>query len=227
MRIDRGEQALLFLNRRGYAPLTLCRTCGHQYQCPDCSTWLVAHRFRGVLDVPSLRARDPRARSLRGMRRRRTRWWRWGRESSASPRRSRTGSPARGPWCCPRTWGRRRNCASRLAEIARGEYDIVIGTQLVAKGHHFARLIVVGVIDADLGLAHGDPRAAEKTFQVLTQVTGRAGRASRHGMAYLQTYHPEHAVMKAMIAGDREGFYAHELQVRNRPCCRRSDGWPR
>ena len=102
----------------------------------------------------------------------------------------------------------------RFSEIERGEYDLIIGTQLVSKGHHFEKLSVVGVLDADLGLAHGDPRAAEKTFQILTQVAGRAGRASRHGKAFLQTYHPDHPVMKAMVSGDREAFYAQELLAR-------------
>lgn len=99
-------------------------------------------------------------------------------------------------------------------DVARGEYDIIIGTQLVAKGHHFPKLTLVGVIDSDLGFAHGDPRAAERTFQLLTQVTGRAGRAAKKGKAYLQTYAPDHPVIKTMVAGDREGFYAHEIEVR-------------
>jgi primosomal protein N' (replication factor Y) len=102
----------------------------------------------------------------------------------------------------------------RFSEIERGDYDLVIGTQLVAKGHHFEKLTLVGVLDADLGLAHGDPRAAEKTFQILTQVTGRAGRAGKSGRAFLQTWHPAHPVMEAMIKQDREAFYAHELEVR-------------
>jgi primosomal protein N' (replication factor Y) len=102
----------------------------------------------------------------------------------------------------------------RFSEIERGDYDLIIGTQLVAKGHHFEKLTLVGVLDADLGLAHGDPRAAERTFQILTQVTGRAGRASKAGHAFLQTYHPTHPVMQAMVRGDREAFYAHELRTR-------------
>jgi primosomal protein N' (replication factor Y) len=102
----------------------------------------------------------------------------------------------------------------RFTEIEKGEYDLIIGTQLVAKGHHFEKLTLVGVLDADLGLAHGDPRAAEKTFQILTQVTGRAGRAAKAGRAFLQTYHPNHPVMEAMVRGDREAFYAHELSAR-------------
>lgn len=102
----------------------------------------------------------------------------------------------------------------RFTEIERGEHDLIIGTQLVAKGHHFEKLTLVGVLDADLGLNHGDPRASEKTFQILTQVTGRAGRAARAGRAFLQTYHPTHPVITAMVAGDREAFYAHEMKAR-------------
>ena len=103
----------------------------------------------------------------------------------------------------------------RFAEIERGEHDLIIGTQLVAKGHHFEKLTLVGVLDADLGLNHGDPRAAEKTFQILTQVTGRAGRAARAGRAFLQTYHPTHPVIAAMVAGDREVFLRHEMKARD------------
>jgi primosomal protein N' (replication factor Y) len=110
--------------------------------------------------------------------------------------------------------GSNQQLRDRFTEIERGDYDLVIGTQLVAKGHHFEKLTLVGVLDADLGLAHGDPRAAEKTFQILTQVTGRAGRASKSGRAFLQTYHPAHPVMQAMVRQDREAFYAHELEVR-------------
>ncbi|MHA6689112.1 primosomal protein N' [Devosia sp. A449] len=211
--LDRGEQALLFLNRRGYAPLTLCRSCGHQYQCPDCSAWMVEHRFRGVLmchhcghevrtpktcgqcgDTESLVAVGP------------------GIERVAEEAALRFPDARR--VVLSSDMGSNAQLRERFSEIERGEFDLIIGTQLVSKGHHFEKLSVVGVLDADLGLAHGDPRAAEKTFQILTQVAGRAGRASQHGKAFLQTYHPDHAVMKAMVSGDREAFYAHELAAR-------------
>ncbi len=211
--LDRGEQALLFLNRRGYAPLTLCRSCGHQYQCPDCSSWMVEHRFRGVLmchhcgfekrtpkvcdecgDAESLVAVGP------------------GIERVAEEAAVRFPDARR--VLVSTDMGSHAQLRQRFAEIEKGEYDLIIGTQLVSKGHHFEKLSVVGVLDADLGLAHGDPRAAEKTFQILTQVAGRAGRASRHGKAFLQTYHPDHPVMKAMVSGDREAFYAQELLAR-------------
>lgn len=211
--LDRGEQALLFLNRRGYAPLTLCRACGHQYQCPDCSAWLVEHRFRGVLmchhcgheqrkpdacgtcgAVDSLVAVGP------------------GIERIAEEAEERF--PDARKVILSSDMGSNAQLRDRFAEIERGEYDLIIGTQLVAKGHHFEKLTLVGVLDADLGLAHGDPRAAERTFQILTQVTGRAGRANRSGRAFLQTYHPTHPVIEAMVKGDREAFYERELAVR-------------
>jgi len=211
--LDRGEQALLFLNRRGYAPLTLCKACGHQYQCPDCSAWLVEHRFRGVLmchhcgheqrmpkscgscgAVDSLVAVGP------------------GIERVAEEAAARF--PGARPVILSSDMGSNAQLRDRFSEIEKGEYDLIIGTQLVAKGHHFEKLTLVGVLDADLGLAHGDPRAAEKTFQILTQVTGRAGRAAKAGRAFLQTYHPTHPVIEAMVKGDTEAFYAHEIEVR-------------
>jgi len=211
--LDRGEQALLFLNRRGYAPLTLCKACGHQYQCPDCSAWLVEHRFRGVLmchhcgreqrmpkacgacgAVDSLVAIGP------------------GIERVAEEAAARF--PDARPVILSSDMGSNAQIRERFAEIERGDYNLIIGTQLVAKGHHFEKLTLVGVLDADLGLAHGDPRAAEKTFQILTQVTGRAGRAAKAGRAFLQTYHPNHAVIDAMVRGDSEAFYRHEIEVR-------------
>ena len=211
--LDRGEQALLFLNRRGYAPLTLCRSCGHQYQCPDCSAWMVEHRFRGVLmchhcghevRTPTVCGECGAADAL----------------IAVGPGIERVAEEAAARFPDARRvilssdMGSTAQLKERLSEIERGEFDLIIGTQLVSKGHHFEKLTVVGVLDADLGLAHGDPRAAEKTFQILTQVAGRAGRASRNGKAFLQTYHPDHAVMRAMVSGDREAFYAHELAAR-------------
>lgn len=211
--LDRGEQALLFLNRRGYAPLTLCKACGHQYQCPDCSAWLVEHRFRGVLmchhcgheqRVPKSCGACGAVESLVPIGP--------GIERVAEEAAERF--PGARMVILSSDMGSNAQLRDRFAEIERGEYDLVIGTQLVAKGHHFEKLTLVGVLDADLGLDRGDPRAAERTFQILTQVTGRAGRANRAGKAFLQTYHPTHPVMQAMVKGDREAFYAHELLAR-------------
>jgi primosomal protein N' (replication factor Y) len=211
--LDRGEQALLFLNRRGYAPLTLCRACGHQYQCPDCDAWLVEHRFRGVLMCHhcGLEQRKPQACTECGA---------VDSLMPIGPGIERIAEEAAARFPDARTvilssdMGSNAQLRDRFGEIERGEYDLVIGTQLVAKGHHFEKLTLVGVLDADLGLAHGDPRAAEKTFQILTQVTGRAGRAAKAGRAFLQTWHPTHPVMQAMVSQDREAFYAHELAAR-------------
>ena len=105
---------------------------------------------------------------------------------------------------------------SELDDVAQGRFDLVIGTQLVAKGHHFPKLNLVGIVDADLGLGNGDPRAGERTFQLLHQVVGRAGREEGRGIGYLQTHQPEHPVMKALISGDREAFYSSEIELRER-----------
>jgi primosomal protein N' (replication factor Y) len=212
--LERGEQALLFLNRRGYAPLTLCRSCGHQYQCPQCSAWLVEHRFRGVLMCHHCGHEQKTPQSCVSC----------GTEDSLVPigpgiERIAEEAAERFPDArlviLSSDMGSNTQLRERFSEIERGEYDLIVGTQLVAKGHHFEKLSLVGVVDADLGLAQGgDPRAAEKTFQILTQVAGRAGRASRHGRALLQTYRPDHPVMQALIAEDREAFYRHELAAR-------------
>ncbi len=208
------EQALLFLNRRGYAPLTLCRTCGHRFQCPNCSTWLVEHRFRGVLlchhcghserrpeacpacgDTESLVPIGP------------------GVERLAEEVATRFPEARTIALSSDLTGGVDR-LRLELASIAKGEVDIVIGTQLVAKGHNFPFLKLVGVVDADLGLAHGDLRAAERTFQLLSQVTGRAGRMGGASRALLQTYAPDHPVIRAIVSGDREAFYEKEIAER-------------
>ena len=211
--IDRGEQVLLFLNRRGYAPLTVCRSCGYQYQCSRCSAWLVEHRFSGKLAchhcgretaTPTLCSNCNAKGTL----------------TAVGPGIERVAEevtrrfPQARQVILSSDMGSSALIRRRFDEISNGDHDIIIGTQLVAKGHHFEKLTLVGVLDADMGLAHGDPRAAEKTFQLLTQVTGRSGRAARSGRAYLQTYNSDHKVIKTMVTGDREGFYAHELEVR-------------
>ncbi len=214
--LERGDQALLFLNRRGYAPLTLCRSCGHRFECPDCSAWLVEHRFRGVLtchhcgysmptpqacpscgDIDSLVACGP------------------GVERIAEEAAERF-EDARVLVLSSDLPGGTQRLRAELAAVARGEADVIIGTQLVAKGHNFPKLTCVGVIDADLGLASADPRAAERTFQLMSQVTGRAGRADGAGRGFLQTYMPEHPVMRALVSGDRENFYQTEIDARER-----------
>ncbi len=214
--IDRGEQALLFLNRRGYAPLTLCRACGHRFACTICDAWLVDHRFRQRLVCHHCGFSMPRPHICPNC----------AAEASlvaVGPGVERLQEEAAGLFPNARTMVLSSDLItsietmrSELNEIAQGRVDIVIGTQLVAKGHHFPRLNLVGVVDADLGLSNGDPRAAERTWQLLNQVIGRAGRDKGRGIGYLQTHQPEHPVMKALVACDREGFYAGEIESRER-----------
>jgi len=208
------EQALLFLNRRGYAPLTLCRRCGHRFHCPNCSTWLVEHRFRGILMCHHCGHNEPRPDACPSC----------GAEDSlvaCGPGVERLAEEVKERFPEARLIvmssdivGGVKRLRLELQSIAKGEVDIVIGTQLVAKGHNFPFLTLVGVVDGDLGLARGDLRAAERTFQLLSQVTGRAGRSGGASRALLQTYAPDHPVMKAIVAGDREAFYTREIAER-------------
>ena len=212
--LERKEQALFFLNRRGYAPLTLCRACGYRFACPNCDAWLVDHRFKRQLVCHHCGYFRP--------------------HPPACPKCSATNSfMACGPGVerlheeVTTLFPQARvlvlssdlitsveRMRAELREIIEGRVDIIIGTQLVAKGHHFPKLNLVGVVDADLGLSNGDPRATERTFQLLNQVSGRAGREQGRGHGYLQTHQPQHPVMRALIAQDREAFYENEIAVR-------------
>jgi primosomal protein N' (replication factor Y) (superfamily II helicase) len=214
--VERREQALLFLNRRGYAPLTLCRACGHRFACTICDAWLVDHRFRQRLVCHHCGFSMPRPPACPNCA---------AQESlvAVGPGVERLQEEAAALFPEARTMVLSSDLItsietmrSELNEIAEGRVDIIIGTQLVAKGHNFPRLNLVGVIDADLGLGNGDPRAAERTWQLLNQVIGRAGRDQGRGVGYLQTHQPEHPVMKALIACDREAFYDNEIDARER-----------
>ncbi len=212
--LEAGQQALLFLNRRGYAPLTLCRACGYRFECPQCDAWLVEHRFRGRLQCHHCGHAVPAPESC-----------------------PECGEPDALIPCGPGVERVAEEVAERypearvavlssdvtpsvaalravLEQIADGHADLVIGTQLVAKGHHFPGLAMVGVVDGDLGLGQGDPRAAERTYQLLHQVTGRAGRAAVSGRGFIQTYRPEHPVIQALVAGDRDRFLDQEIAAR-------------
>jgi primosomal protein N' (replication factor Y) len=214
--VERREQALLFLNRRGYAPLTLCRACGHRFACTICDAWLVDHRFRQRLVCHHCGFSMPRPPACPNCA---------AEESlvAVGPGVERLQEEAAELFPDARTMVLSSDLVtsvetmrSELNEIAEGRVDVIIGTQLVAKGHHFPRLNLVGVVDADLGLSNGDPRAAERTFQLLNQVIGRAGRDRGRGVGYLQTHQVEHPVMKALVACDREAFYASEIGARER-----------
>jgi primosomal protein N' (replication factor Y) (superfamily II helicase) len=214
--IERGEQALLFLNRRGYAPLTLCRVCGHRFQCPQCASWLVEHRFREQIQCHQCGYAEktpdhcPECGTFDHL-------------AACGPGVERIAEEVEKHFPDARTIllssdmpGGVKRLRLELEAIANGEVDIVIGTQLVAKGHNFPLMTLVGIVDADLGLANGDPRAAERTFQLLSQVTGRAGRTGLKSHGLLQTYQPQHPVMQAIVSGDAGAFYDREIIEREK-----------
>ncbi|MEM6489870.1 MAG: primosomal protein N', partial [Pseudomonadota bacterium] len=214
-RLAAGEQALLFLNRRGYAPLMLCRACGARFACPDCDAWLVTHRFRRRLLCHQCGYAEPIPSACPSC-------GRDDRLAACGPGVERLAEEAATLFPGARIEVMSSDLAlgpadvqSRLAAIARGEADVVIGTQMVAKGHNFPNLTLVGVVDADMGLAGGDLRAAERTFQVLSQVGGRAGRAARPGEVLIQTANPGHPVFAAMLSGDAEGFWRGLAETRH------------
>ncbi|MCP5075857.1 MAG: primosomal protein N', partial [Rhodobacteraceae bacterium] len=213
-RLDRSEQSLLFLNRRGYAPLTICRACGHQIGCDHCDARMVEHRFQARLmchqcgESKPLPAICPNCEVE-------------GRLAAVGPGVERLAeeTTARFPDARIAVLSSdmsmtARALKERITAIAGGEADIIIGTQLVAKGHNFPLLTCVGVIDADLGLQGGDLRAAERTFQLIRQVAGRAGRADKSGVAFLQTHQPDHPVIQAILSGQEEEFWQTEAAQR-------------
>ena len=213
-RLDRDEQALLFINRRGYAPVTICRACGHQIGCDDCDARMVEHRFLKRLvchqcgetkpmpsTCPHCEAEDRLAPVGPGVER-------------LSEEAAELFPDARIAVLSSDLFGSARALKQQIEAIAAGEADIIIGTQLVAKGHNFPLLTLVGVIDADLGLQGSDLRAAERTFQLMRQVAGRAGRSARKGEALLQTYQPDHNVIRSILSGDEEAFWKAEADER-------------
>ena len=209
--VGRGEQALLFLNRRGYAPLTLCRVCGHRFQCPDCSSWLVEHRFRGQIQCHhcGYAERTPEACPECGT---------FDHLVACGPGVERIAEEVDRHFPEARTivlssdlMGASSGCGWSWRRLPSGEADIVVGTQLVAKGHNFPMMTFVGIVDADIGLANGDPRAAERTFQLLSQVTGRAGRTG------LKSHRPAADLPAAASgdAGDRLRRFGGVLRARD------------
>jgi primosomal protein N' (replication factor Y) len=213
-RLERGEQSLLFLNRRGYAPLTLCRNCGFRFQCPNCSAWLVEHRLSRRLACHHC-----------------------GHETAPPANCPECGEPDCMVACGPGveriadevaevlpearifvatsdTLNSPGKAAQFVAEVEAGAIDVIVGTQLVTKGFHFPELTLVGVVDADLGLEGGDLRAAERTYQQVAQVAGRAGRGAKPGDVLIQTRHPKASVIAALAAGDRDAFYEAETEAR-------------
>ncbi|WP_170441457.1 primosomal protein N' [Ruegeria arenilitoris] len=213
-RIEKGEQSLLFINRRGYAPVTLCRACGEQIACDHCDARMVEHRFLKRLMCHQCGETKPMPEACPAC----------GVEGKLAPvgpgierlaeEAEATFPEARIAMLSSDLFGSARALKAKIEEIAEGDADIVIGTQLVAKGHNFPNLTLVGVIDSDLGLHGSDLRAAERTFQLMRQVAGRAGRADKPGAALLQTFQPEHPVIRAILSGDEEGFWRAEAAGR-------------
>ncbi|HEU0284571.1 MAG TPA: primosomal protein N', partial [Sphingomicrobium sp.] len=212
--LERGEQSLLFLNRRGFAPLTLCWHCGHRFQCPNCTAWMVEHRLMARLACHHCGHVMPPPKACPEC----------GEEDSlvaCGPGVERIADEVAALFPDARTaivtsdtiWSPAR-AAEFVAQMEANAIDIVIGTQLVTKGYHFPNLTLVGVIDADLGLAGGDLRAAERSFQQIQQVAGRAGRGDKPGRVLVQTHDPEAPVIAALVAGDAPGFYSAETEAR-------------
>lgn len=213
-RLEKGEQSLLFLNRRGYAPLTLCRHCGYRFQCPNCSAWLVEHRLSRRLachhcghetavpeECPECHTGDCLVACGPGVER-------------IADEVAEILPGARLALVTSDTLNSPEKIGAFVAAAEQKLIDVIIGTQLVTKGYHFPELTLVGVVDADLGLEGGDLRASERTFQQITQVAGRAGRGAKPGEVLIQTRHPESAVIAALAAGDRDAFYAAEAEAR-------------
>ncbi|MBU2963807.1 primosomal protein N' [Citreicella sp. C3M06] len=213
-RLEKGEQAMLFINRRGYAPVTICRACGHQIGCPHCDARMVEHRFLQRLvchqcgetipkpsECPECHAEDKLAAVGPGVER-------------LAEEAAELFPEARLAVLSSDLFASARALKDEIETIASGGADIIIGTQLVAKGHNFPHLTLVGVIDSDLGLQGSDLRAAERTFQLMRQVAGRAGRAEKPGTALMQTFQPEHPVIRAILSGDEEDFWKAEAEER-------------
>ncbi len=212
--LERREQSLLFLNRRGYAPLTLCRTCGHRFQCPNCTAWMVEHRLTRRLACHHCGHAEPTPRVCPECK---------GEDTlvACGPGVERIADEVTALFPEAKTavvtsdtiWSPAK-AAEFVGRMEAGDIDIVVGTQLVTKGYHFPNLTLVGVVDADLGLDGGDLRAAERTFQQIRQVSGRAGRGEKPGHVFIQTHSPSAQVMQALITGDADAFYAAETDAR-------------
>lgn len=215
--LEKGEQALLFLNRRGYAPLLLCRACGYRFECADCSAWMVVHGRNQRIECHHCGHRDPMPKECPSCKAEAEKLVPCGPGVERIAEEVKVAFPdqrlavlSSDESIAAETW----------AQIERGEVDILVGTQMVAKGHHFPRLTFVGVVDADVGLQGADLRAGERTYQLLHQLGGRAGRGDAPGTVLIQTYQPQHPIMKALVKHDRDAVMDIERQLRQQ------GGWP-
>lgn len=212
--LEKGEQSMLFLNRRGYAPLLICRDCGHRIACPNCTAWLTEHRQSGKLichhcGYNTCTPKEcPQCHSQEGL-------------TACGPGVERIAEEVKARFPDSKVEIISSDITSSFIEVSNvinrmqnKEIDILIGTQILAKGHHFPLLTLVGIIDADLGLMGTDLRASEQTYQLLSQVSGRAGRGDKKGVVYLQTLYPENAVLQALISNNRDDFLTLEKKSR-------------
>ena len=212
--LQKGEQSVLFLNRRGYAPLLICRDCGHRIQCPSCSAWLTEHKNAGKLMchhcgyVDEIPTACPHCGSTEGL-------------TACGPGVERVAEEVSMRFPNAKVEILSSDNATSFTAVSniigkmeRKEIDILVGTQIIAKGHHFPNLTLVGIVDADLGLLGSDLRAAEQTYQLLSQVSGRAGRGDKAGVVYVQTLQPDNNVLKALVEQDRDLFMGFEKESR-------------
>ena len=212
--LEKGEQSMLFLNRRGYAPLLICRDCGHRMACPNCTAWLTEHRQNNKLICHhcgysmTTPKECPDCHSSEGL-------------TACGPGVERIAQEIKSRFPNSKTEIISSDVTSSFIEVSNvinkmqnKEIDILIGTQILAKGHHFPLLTLVGIIDADLGLMGTDLRAAEQTFQLLSQVSGRAGRGDKKGTVYLQTLYPDNVVLQALVENDKDKFINLEKKSR-------------
>lgn len=213
--LSRKEQALLFLNRRGFAPVVLCKKCGHRFMSPNSSSWLVEHKYSNRLvchltgySIPKP-INCPECNGYDSL-------------TSIGPGVERIALEAKEIFPNAKIEVFSSDIAQNpksvrelIERMENGEIDILVGTQIVAKGHNFPLLTFVGIVDGDLGLKGGDPRAGERTYQLLTQVAGRAGRTGLKSKAMIQTFYPENDAFQALLNNDREGFLNIETQMRS------------
>lgn len=210
--LSKHNQVMLFINRRGFAPIVQCKKCGWVGECPDCSVGLnyhkhlnklVCHMCGKMLVLPEKCPKCGNELSMRGA----------GLEKIEEEISARFPN-ARTALVSSDTITSRESLQRLVQKMESGDIDIVIGTQILAKGHHFPNLTLVGVVDADMGLFGTDFRAGEHTFQQLFQVAGRAGRGAFPGRVLLQTFQPEHPVIQAICAGNRDDFIASDMESR-------------
>ena len=213
--VEKKEQVMLFLNRRGYAPLTLCSKCGFRIECPHCHTsWLVEHKIhnklychhcgynmKAIKDCPKCKNQNTLIPYGTGV--------------EKIEEEIRKSFPKISVCTLSSDLIKEKGEISEiLNKIIAGKIDLIIGTQMLAKGHHFPQLTLVGVVDSDISLIGCDMRASEKTFQILTQVAGRSGREKKAGKVFLQTYSPDHPVIRSLLFGNRNDFFREELRLR-------------